>query len=93
MNITLLFKSIITTEETYPSSYELRFRREFRIKEYKDENELIEIFMKAAHDFEELTYQGMKFAGSTTEILGITFIHDAKTSELLDLARLGIERI
>lgn len=93
MNITLAFKSVITTKETYPHSYELRFKKEFQINEYKDENELLEIFMKSAHDFEELTYKGMTFAGSSTEILGITFIHDAKNYQLLDLARIGIERI
>ena len=48
MNITLLFKSKITTEETYPHSFELKFAREMQINEYKDENELYEIIFNKA---------------------------------------------
>ena len=93
MNITLLFKSKITTEETYPHSFELKFARELQINEYKDENELYEIIFKNAHDFESIITNNLRFVGSTTECLGITFIHDAKSSELLDLAKLGLEKI
>ena len=93
MNITLKFKSRITTEETYPHSFEATFVRELRLSDYKDENELYEIIFKNAHEFEDTITKGLHVVSTTTECLGITFIHDAKTWQLLDFARLGIERI
>ena len=95
MNITLKFKSRITTEETYPHSFEVTFARELRIPfdSYKDENELYDIIFKDAHEFEETILKGQHLVSMTTECLGITFVHDAKSSELLDFARLGIERV
>lgn len=93
MNITLLFKSNITTEETYPHSFELKFAREMQINDYKDENELSEIIFNNAHEFEKIITDKLHLCSSTTECLGITFIHDAKSYQLLDLARIGLERI
>ena len=93
MNITLLFKSNITTKETYPHSFELKFAREMQIDEYKDENDLYEIIFKNAHEFEEIITSNLHLVSSTTECLGITFIHNAKQYQLLDLAKLGIERV
>lgn len=95
MNITLLFKSKITTEETYPHCFEIKYVREIQthIDEYQDEHELLGIFLQHAYKFENTLTKDLHVVDSTTEILGCTFVHDAKTSELLDLARLGIERI
>lgn len=95
MNITLKFQSRICTEETYPHSFVVTFARELRthIEDYKDENELHDIIFKDAHDFENIITKGLHVVETITECLGCTFVHDAKNSELLDLARLGIERI
>ena len=93
MNITLKFKTNITTKETYPHSFDLTFVREMQINDYKDENELSDIIFDNAHAFEDIITDKMHLVTSTTECLGITFIHDAKSYQLLDLARLGIERI
>ena len=95
MNVTLKFQSRITSEETYPHSFVVTFTRELRAhcENYKDENELREIIFNDAHEFENVITKGLKVVSIITECLGITFIHDAKTTELLDLARLGIERV
>ena len=95
MNITLKFKTTITTEETYPHSFVVIFARELRIhiEDYKDENELHDIIFNNAHEFETIITKGLHVVNMTTECLGITFIHDAKFSELTDLARLGLKRI
>ena len=93
MNITLQFKTRICTEETYPYSFYVDFTRELKIDEYKDEDELYDIIFNNAHEFEKIITKGLKFVDSTTECLGIRFISSAKSYQLLDLARLGIERI
>ena len=86
MNITLKFKSIITAEETYPQSVILEFRREVKTTD-------IDKIFEEAHEFEELCCKGLKVVSTTTNIMGITFIHDASKSELMDLARQGITTI
>lgn len=83
MNITIRFKSVITTEETYPQSFVLDFRREIKT------TNLDEIF-EEAHKFENIITKNLKLVSSTTNIIGITFINDAEKSELMDLARQGI---
>lgn len=95
MNITLAFQTRICTKETYPHSFEIKFARELNIAfdSYKDENELLDIIFKDAHDFENIITSKLQLVDSTTEILGVTFIHHAKNSELLDLARLGIKTL
>ena len=95
MRITLQFKSRICTEETYPYSFYVTFVRELQVSidQYKDENELREIIFNDAHEFEKIITKGLKFVDSTTECLGYRFISSAKSSELCDLARLGIERV
>ena len=93
MNITLKFKSSITTEETYPHCFEVTFVREMQINEYKNEDELFDIIFNNAHEFENIITKGLKVVGSTTEILGITFVHNALESELMDLAKQGITTI
>ena len=93
MNITLVFKTRICAKETYPHSFEVKFARELQINDYKDENELYEIIFNNAHEFEQIITKGLHVVDTTTECLGISFIHDAKNYQLLDLARLHIERI
>ena len=93
MNITLVFKTRICAEETYPHSFEIKFARELQINDYKDENELFDIIFNNAHEFEDTITKGLKIVNSTTECLGLSFIHDIKTYQALDLAKLGIERI
>lgn len=93
MNITLKFESTITTEETYPHSFKVTFERELQIDEYADENELLKIIFNKAYEFEHIITKGLKVVDTMTEIKGITFIHDIKSWQPLDLARLGIERI
>ena len=95
MTATFQFKSRICTRETYPYSFYVTFTREVRAhcEEYKDENELCDIIMKSAHEFEDIITKGLQVVDTTTEIEGFRLIHDAKTTEMLDLARLGIERV
>ena len=93
MNITLVFKTRICTEETYPHSFNIEFAREMQIDDYKNEDELFDIIFNNAHNFEDIITKGLKVVDSTTNCLGISFIHDAKSYQLLDLAKLGIERL
>ena len=95
MTIILKFKSIITTEETYPHAFILEFTKEMTIHadEYENENELSDIIFSEAHEFEKSVIGNNHLVDMTTNCLGITHIHNAKTSEILDLARLGIERL
>ena len=93
MNITLVFKTRICAEETYPHSFEVKFAREMQIDDYKNEDELFDIIFNSAHEFENIITKGLKVVDTTTQCLGISFIHDARTWQLLDLAKLGIERI
>lgn len=95
MNVTFQFKSRICTEETYPYSFYVTFTREVtaHIDEYKDEDELFGIILKSAYEFENIITKGLKVVDTTTEVVGYRLIHDAKQSELLDLARLHIERV
>lgn len=93
MNITLKFKSSITTEETYSHCFEVTFAREMQINEYKNEDELFDIIFNNAHEFENIITKGLKVVNTTTECLGITFIHDAKSYQLLDLAKAGFQTI
>ena len=86
MNITILFKSQITTEETYPHSFKVEFAKEIKT------TNISEIF-EEAHNFEKTITKGLKVVDTITEIKGITFVHDAKKSELMDLARQGITTI
>ncbi|MBO7043010.1 hypothetical protein J6W34_00305 [bacterium] len=93
MNITLKFKSRITTKETYPHSFLVEFVREMQIDDYKDEYELSDIIFKRAHEFEETITNSLHVVDTITECLGITFIHDIKTYQMLDLARAGFKTI
>ena len=95
MNATFQFKSRICTKETYPYSFYVTFTREVSAKceDYKDENDLLEIIFKKAHEFEDTITKGLQVVDTTTEVEGYRLIHDAKTTELLDLARLKIKRI
>ena len=95
MRATLQFKTRICTEETYPYSFYVTFTREItaHCDEYKDENELLEIIFNNAHEFEKLITKGLKVVDMTTELTGYRLIHDAKSCELLDLARLHVERV
>ena len=93
MNITLKFKSSITTEETYPHCFEVTFVRDMRLNEYKTEDELFDLIFNIAHEFENIITKGLKVVNTTTECLGITFIHDAKSYQLLDLAKAGFQTI
>ena len=93
MTISLLFKSIITTKETYPQSFEVKFRREIKVQNYEDENGLRDIIFNSAHDFENLITSGQHLVSSTTECLGYTWISETKSTDRMDLARLGLERI
>ena len=95
MNATFQFKSRICTKETYPYSFYVTFTREVtaHCEDYKDENELSEIIFKSAFDFENIITKGLEVVDKTTEIEGFRLIHDARNAEMLDLARLGIERV
>ena len=95
MNGTFQFKTRICTKETYPYSFYVTFTREItaHCEDYKDENELCDILFKSAHEFEEMITKGQQVVDMTTEIEGFRLIHDAKSAELLDLARLHIERV
>lgn len=83
MNITMQFKATITTEETYPYSYQVLFKREVADSE--------DIF-KEANEFIHLITKGQKLVSDTIECLGFTSIHHAKMWEMCELARQGIER-
>lgn len=95
MNATIQFKSRICSKETYPYSFYVTFTREINVncEEYKDENELCDIILKRGHEFEDIITKGLEVVNMTTEIEGYRLIHDAKNTEMLDLARLGIERV
>ena len=95
MTGTFEFKSRICTEETYPYSFYVTFTREVtaHIDEYEDENDLLGIILHSAHEFENIITKGLKVVDTTTELVGYRLIHDAKFSELTDLARLHIERV
>ena len=95
MNATFQFKSRICTRETYPYSFYVTFTREVtaHCDQYKDENELSDIIFKSAFDFEDIITKGLEVVDKTTEIEGFRLIHDARNAEMLDLARLGIERV
>ena len=95
MNATFQFKSRICTKETYPYSFYVTFTREVtaHCDQYKDENELCDIIFKSAHEFEEIITKGLQVVDMTTEIEGFRLIHYAKTAELLDIAKLHIERV
>lgn len=86
MNITIKFKSHITAEETYPHGFAVEFVREIKTTNI---NEIFE----EAHKFENIITKGLKVVSTTTEILGITFIHDIKTYQALELAEQGIHTI
>lgn len=86
MNITIKFKSTITAKETYPSAFRVEFTREIKT------TNLDEIF-EEAHKFEKVITKGLNLVSSTTEILGITQIHDIKSYEALELAEQGIQTI
>lgn len=93
MTITLKFKSIITAEETYPLSFELNFKKTLKIENYDTEDELINIIFNSAHTFEKTITSNLHVLDIITECKGIQFIHYAKTSQLLDLERIGIKII
>ena len=95
MNATIQFKSRICTKETYPYSFYVTFTREVtaNCEDYKDENELSDIIFKSAFDFEDIITKGLEIVDKTTEIEGYRLIHDAKSAELLDLAKLHIQRV
>lgn len=83
MNVLLKFRSRIITEETYPHSVSI----EFACEAHDSED-----IWKEAHEFETSIIKG-RIVDTTTECLGILQIRNAKTSEALDLARLGLETI
>ena len=95
MNATFQFKSRICTKETYPYSFYVTFTREVtaHCQDYKDENELSDIIFKSAHDFEDIITKGLQVVDMTTELEGYRLIHDARNAELLDLAKLHVERV
>ena len=83
MKITMVFKSRICTEETYPKFFTLEFAC--------DVHDVENIF-KEAHEFEELILTKMHPVDITTECLGYTEIREATSGEMLDLARTHIRR-
>ena len=95
MTGTFQFKSRICTQETYPYSFYVTFTREVtaHCEEYSNEDELLDIIFKSAYEFEDVITKGLQVVDKTTEIEGYRLIHDSKSAERLDLAKLGIERV
>ena len=80
MCIKMKFKSIITTEETYPNSFIVEFVCE--VHDCKD-------IFKEAHEFENRVTRDMKIVSCTTNCLGVLIggIHYARTEELHQLIK------
>ena len=71
MNVSMLFKARITTEETYPSSIELKFKRNIETRDFFEE----------AYQFIESTING-KIVGVETTCLGILEVICCKPEDL-----------
>ena len=84
MNVTMKFRSRITTKETYPKCFILEYALEV-----KDSENIFE----EALEFERKITANFHVIESNTECQGFTFIHHAKMWEMCKLAEQGIERI
>lgn len=83
MKATMIFKANITTKETYPHCFEIKFCRDVEDSE--------DIF-KEANQFVDVILTGQHLASMTIECLGFTNIREAKMWEMCELERQGIER-
>ena len=83
MEVKMVFKANIMTEESYPSSMELKFARMVTDSEdiFKDVYDYVDTLLNA------------KVVSCDIECLGFTEVRQAKMWEMCELARQGIERL
>ena len=79
----LVFKSIITTEETYPYSVELKFALECHNAE---------TFFDEAHEYVSNIING-KIVSTTTECLGYTYFSSIDDKEFKKLEEMDIHNL
>ena len=79
----LVFKSIITTEETYPYSVELKFALECHN---------VETFFDEAYEYISNIING-KIVGTTTECLGYSYFSKISDEEFKKLEEMSIHNL
>lgn len=82
MNVKMKFKSIITTEQSYP--YSLRIEFAYDVTDAED-------IFKGVYDYLDSQIKGI--VSATTECLGIIFINQMASWEALEVAKQGIQNL